>query len=110
MCVCVFLCEGEVCVHANRLEGGVAMGVACCKKVQNIQMIHRQDLVKRLLMSQRTADQLFRTAGKKGAWQWEWPETKKVHSFQMDSCNMAKLCRNTHSHTLSLVMAYPAPS
>ncbi len=35
MCVCVCVC---ICVHANWLKGGVAMGVAYCKKVHNFQM------------------------------------------------------------------------
>ncbi len=36
-----------------------------------------QDLMERLDMSQRTADELFRPTGKKGAWQREWPVTKR---------------------------------
>ncbi len=41
--------------------------------------IHRlaQDLVERLVMSQRTADLLFMPTGKKGEWQLEWPVTKR---------------------------------
>ncbi len=55
--------------------------------VQSAQFLQKQDklvtphrlmqnLVSRLVMSQRTDDKLFRPTGKKGAWQWEWPITR----------------------------------
>ncbi len=36
--------------------------------------------------------------GKKEAWQWEWPVIKR-HITIKHSCNMAKLCRDAHTHT-----------
>ncbi len=56
-CMCV---KVSTCVHANLLKEGVAMGVAYCKKVHTVasKWIHRlaQDLVERLVISQRTDD------------------------------------------------------
>ncbi len=71
----VFVC---VRAHANWLKVGVEMGVAFCKKVHDFQIASQTcTFSDRLAMSQRTAHWLLRPTGKKGAWQWEWPVTKK---------------------------------
>ncbi len=62
VCVCL-PCHCSVCIHANWLKGGVAMGVAHCKKVHNS---IAQGLVERLVVGQRTANYLLGQTGKRG--------------------------------------------
>ncbi len=102
VCVCVKVC---VCVNANWLNGGVAMGVARRKKAHNFQM-DSQDLV--VKVGHETEDSWLT-----GRANWQKGGVaaicnKKAHDLLADSCNMAKLCRNTHTH--SLVMACPTPT
>ncbi len=55
VCVCVKVC---VCVNINWLKGGVVIRVTYCKMVHKFQMDSHTctNLVKRLFMSQSTAD------------------------------------------------------
>lgn len=61
-------------------------------------------------MSQRTADyyifKLFGPTGWKGAWQWEWPVTKRCKTSKQIHVTRTNF---VEAHTLSLVMACPAP-
>ncbi len=61
-------------------------------------MVHRlaQDLVERLVVSQRTADYLFGPTGTREAWQWEWP--------------VANTHTRTHTHTLTHTHTHPPPT
>ncbi len=75
MCVCVCV---WVWVHANWLKGGVVRGVAHCKRAHNFQ-VDSQTCTRFSGKSRRTADwaNSLGQLAKKGAWQWEWPVTKR---------------------------------
>ncbi len=69
VCVCVCVCEKMcVCVHASWLKGGVAVGGANCKKVHNFQIDSQTctDLVEKMVMSQRSADDCSGQLAKRG--------------------------------------------
>ncbi len=90
-----------VCVHANWLKGGVAMGVTYCKKV----LIFHMDLQTCTRCSGKVCHEAkdswltVRATGKKGGVAVGVAGNTKMHNFWMDSSSKAKLCRNTHTHT-----------
>ncbi len=70
VCVCVCVCERRCVVVfiPTGWRGAWQWEWPLAKKAQTSKWIHRfaQDLVERLVMSQRTADELFRPTGKRG--------------------------------------------
>ncbi len=92
--MCMKVC---VCGHVNCLKEGVAMRVANCKKGHNFQKDSQTCIRFNGTVGHEQKDGFLGQMTKKGAWQWEWPVTKR--HITSEWIHVTCVCGNIHTHT-----------